>query len=139
MALLARSRPLRERFGGGTQARFLATVGDLLQSGAAADHALRTAALVLPATRRGLAQRAALDLAGGSSVTETLAAHGLIETGADYPILHSAEYAGTLPQALLQRARALDEKRLGRAETVAEWLPRLVYVEVLAYLASGIL
>lgn len=133
LPLLGRGRRLAER------ERLFELLARLLQAGLPGDGALRAAANVLSPHRRAQVGVAAGLVAGGAPLTDTLADLGLLDRADDAPLLVAAEHAGELPAMLGRRAEALAALRAHRASIIDEWLPRLVYAGVAAYVVSGML
>lgn len=74
----------------------------------------------------------------GASVHETLSRVPLIDAKA-LQIVKSGEFAGRLPSALMQFNRLEAETIAMQNETLAEWLPRLVYLVISVWMAYSIL
>jgi len=114
-------------------------LGQLLAAGLDAERSL---AVLAGSGRRPLQQRllrARRRVARGEDVAASLRTEGLLARGADDGLLAAGEAAGRLPDTLLHLAGQLDGDRERRAELLAEWLPRLVYAGVIAWLLRGML
>ncbi|TVP86561.1 MAG: hypothetical protein EA347_08955 [Thioalkalivibrio sp.] len=112
-------------------------LGHLLGAGLDAGRALGTLAEAERGAWRRRLESASMAVAGGAGVAPSLLRNGLAERRRDGPVLRAAEAAGRLPESLRHHAGLLGQALELRHETIAEWLPRIVYFLILIHLARG--
>ncbi len=112
----------------------------LLAAGRPAVDALREAATTgrSPALR-GAWLQAAEAVERGATVTEALRDAGGLDRRAGAPLVGAGEFSGTLDRMVEHHAEQLDARLDLVDDTLAEWLPRLLYFGVLGLLAWAIL
>ncbi len=76
-------------------------------------------------------------LRGGSSVSDALLAAGILAEGSDYAEISSGEAAGKLHESILHRVNWYQEDIDLRWKQIGEWLPRLIYTVVVAWVVIG--
>ncbi len=118
--------------------RFCATYEMQLDAGINVIDALQAAER---ASRSGLireaVKRAIPEMRGGAQVGGLLAASGAFPE----PMIRSfcvGEQTGELDEELKRLAADYQSEGLARLETLAEWLPRFLYIAILAYIGYGI-
>lgn len=86
---------------------------------------------------RGRMVAAIRDVEQGAPLGRALADAALLPDGALAELLATGEHAGRLDEMLAHGVAGLDEQLRSRLETLAEWLPRLVYAGVVGILLFG--
>ncbi|HSS64093.1 MAG TPA: type II secretion system F family protein [Gammaproteobacteria bacterium] len=110
----------------------------LLRAGVPARDALEAAlnALTNPAARSGYAP--ALTRLEQSSLSSALRSVGVLEAD-EFAIASASEEAGRLVDGLERVAGKLRQRLESRLDTVSEWLPRGIYLAVMAVIAVGLI
>ena len=114
-------------------------LGSMLEAGldaATALEQLASHARGAVAHRLGAAQGA---IAAGEPVTAALQRQRLVDPRTDAALLQAGEAGGRLPEVLQQRADTLGGQLKGLGDTVAAWLPRVLYLLALGYIAANVL
>jgi len=117
----------------------LSALASLLMSGVAAFQAFeRAARLTRNPVSRAAYQRGETQLKLGASVADALLEANVLTADEGYPLVSTGEMAGRLDQSLLDQ-RGHDNAALESGlESVATWLPRVVYVLALGTVAGSI-
>ena len=114
---------------------FLFSLYLLLDAGVPAIEALGVAANAVHYQEiRESYRKTVSDCRNGSTVSEALAAAGLLENGEAVSIVETGEYSGRLVEMIQFHVEQLDQQLTDRAETFAVWLPRLLYFGALLVL-----
>lgn len=108
----------------------------LLRSGVPAHQAmpLAVSAVANPPLRQRY-RVATMRLENGATVTDALKAASVLGASDGRAMAAAGEHAGSLDDMLERQARSLDDELVNREELLAEWLPRIVYLGVLGYMA----
>lgn len=119
------------------RAQLLESLCVLLEAGVPAQPALAHALeSVSNRALRARFARAARALGAGARVAAALRDTGALASGAHYSLVSAGEEAGRLEESLRRVAELEREHLDGALELVGDWLPRVVYVLVLAALAA---
>ncbi len=112
----------------------------LLRSGVPAHQAmpLAVSAVANPLLRQRH-RVATVRLENGATVTDALEAAGILGAGAGRAMAAAGEHAGSLDDMLERQARSLDGELADREELLAEWLPRILYIGVVGYMALQVI
>ena len=118
--------------------RYLETLAMFLRSGLPALDALRECANCV--TRAQLARSAKLAFTRASEgvmVAEALKGSGVMLDAADFAIVSTGEHAGRLDGALGNLASQYRNELDQTFDLIADWIPKLVYALIVAYLVVG--
>lgn len=112
----------------------------LLESGVPILEALPLAgkSVADPLLRARFAGAAAALADGRSAVAETLNRYGVVDDASATALFASGEAAGRLDEAIRHQIRQWDAQLELQWDTLAEWLPRLLYAAVAIFMAWGI-
>ena len=121
------------------RATLLRELGQLLDAGMDACSSLDLLAGAEAPHHQPTLRRVANQLRNGESVADSLLSSQLIDRHTDYPLLQTGEQAGRLSEMLDHRADQLQQQQRERTEMIAQWLPRLFYALVVAFIAYSLL
>ena len=118
---------------------FFFILGILLEAGLAFSTALPKAVATIPNTQlRNYFQSALISARTGASVAEVLSKVSVIKPSM-IQIIHSSEQSGKLSNDLLHFSKIEAESLSLADDALAEWLPRLVYSIIAAWIAYSII
>ena len=118
----------------------LSTLGQLVAAGMDAHTAFDEATKVLRnPILHDACTRAARQLRQGAGIADTLLEAGMLSAAEGYPLVSAGESAGRLGEMLCNQSRREESWLQSRADSVADWAPRIVYFVVVAVLASALL
>ena len=118
-------------------ATFLNNLGLYLQAGVDADKALSWSIESANTSSRSQFRIALNQLRGGSTVSDALLGAGVLSQSSDYAEISSGEAAGQLHESILHRVSWYQEDIDLRWKVISEWLPRLIYAIVAAWVVIG--
>ena len=95
-------------------------------------------AAIVDVRLRGALARTGRAVAQGGAVSSGLRDAGLL-TAADLAIVAAGEAAGRLDESLARVAASAGDRLADGYDLAAEWLPRLVYLAVVALIAHGLI
>lgn len=113
----------------------------LLESGVPILEALPLAgrSVADPLLRARFAAAAAALVDGRSAVAETLGRYGVVDDAGTVALFASGETAGRLDQVIRHQLRQWDTQLELQWDTLAEWIPRLLYAAVAGLMVVGIM
>lgn len=113
----------------------------LLESGVPILQALPLAgkSVANPLLRARFAAAAAALADGRSAVAETLSRYGIVDDAGATLLFASGEAAGRLDEMIRHQIRLWDVQLESQWDTLAEWVPRLVYAAIAGFMAIAII
>ncbi|MGE6792552.1 type II secretion system F family protein [Pseudomonas guineae] len=119
---------------------FFASLGLMLEAGMPMLEALpKACAVISHAPLRQRFSAVPLAIQRGQTLAQALAALTFPGQGLALGLIRSGEASGTLPASLLNYARVETQKLDSLTEQLTTWLPRMLYIGVMLWMAYGLL